>query len=370
MKIAYVTLHLEKKYISGGVGRKIREHLRLWNALGHEARQFLLTPDEMELPGVSIFRFGSRSRWKPARLITRELSRSRQLARLIGAVAEFAPDLIYLRFGFYTFPLHRLYKIAPVVVEVNSDDITENRQRGLGYHAANLLLRGRIFGPSAGLVVISRELAQRAIFTRFRKTALVLPNGIDLDAVEPLPAPNNPLPRAAFVGVPGLPWNGEDKLLAFLQGSPDIHLDMIGFNRSDVPEGVDCRNVTFYGMVENSKVRGLLANADVTIGTLALHRKDLEENSALKVREALALGIPTILGYYDTDVSGKGIEGILELPNTEHNVRDHAQAIREFIFAMRGKRVSREAVRPLIDQKIKEERRLAFFEEILRKTGK
>lgn len=370
MKIAYVTLHLEKKYIFGGVGRKIREHIRLWNYMGHQAQQFLLTPDEINLPDIRTFRFGSLQRWKPARFIAREVSRSRQLARMIDEIAEFAPDLIYLRYGFYTIPLDRLYRIAPVVVEVNTDDVIEYRQRGMAYDAGNRLFRNRILGQSSGMVLISRELAGRSVFTRFQKPMLVLSNGIDPDSIDPLPAPGNANPTIAFVGVPGLPWNGEDKLLDFIIDNPDIHLDMIGFKKDDISDDLHCDNVTFYGMVENSKVRSLLAGVDVCAGTLALHRKELEENSALKVRESLAMGIPTILGYYDTDVSGRGIEGILELPNTEDNVRENAQAIREFIFAMRGKRVDREAVRPLIDQKIKEERRLAFFEEILVQKSK
>ena len=63
MRIAYVALHLEKKYIYGGVGRKIRTHLRIWQEMGHNARLFLLSPDDIDLPDIFNFsiRFPSKN---------------------------------------------------------------------------------------------------------------------------------------------------------------------------------------------------------------------------------------------------------------------------------------------------------------------
>ena len=95
------------------------------------------------------------------------------------------------------------------------------------------------------------------------------------------------------------------------------------------------------------------------------HRKQLEENSALKVREALAYGLPIILAYYDSDISGEDFEFVLQIPNHEENVADNTERIRDFIFRMVGKRAERAAVGPLIDQRIKERRRFGFFKQIL-----
>ena len=365
MRIAYVALHLEKKYIFGGVGRKIREHVRIWNEMGHDARLFLLTPDEINLPDITSFQFGSLKKFKPLWGLEREISRSRSLGKLIQDVAEFQPDIIYLRYGLFTVPLPRLFQIAPVILEVNTDDVIEYRHRGLFFYYLNRITRGQIFGKASGFVPISHELVTRPSISRFNKPVLVLSNGIDLNTVKPLPAPCNSIPRLAFVGIPGLDWNGEDKLIEFARSVPDIQLDLVGFSCTDMPGESIPDNVVFHGLVDVAKVYEILSHADITSGTLALHRKQLQENSALKVREALALGIPIILGYYDTDVSGRDFDFVLQLPNEENNVKDNTEKIRDFVYHMVGKRVDREAIAPLIDQRKKEERRLAFFEKII-----
>ena len=59
MRIAYVTLHLEKKYLLSGVGRKIQTQLHIWNESNHTARLFLLSPDVVDFPDTEVFQFGS-----------------------------------------------------------------------------------------------------------------------------------------------------------------------------------------------------------------------------------------------------------------------------------------------------------------------
>lgn len=365
MRIAYVTLHLEKKFVYGGVGRKVRSHLRLWQEMGHEARLFLLSPDEIDLPDIATFRFGSSRKFSLSRVVEREIARSQSLKKLTDEVAAFEPELIYLRYGLFTFPLQRLFQVAPVVVEINTDDVREYRHRGLFYYWLNRLTRGQILRRAAGFVAISQEIAALPTVAMFKKPVLVLPNGIDLSMIEPLPAPANTVPRLAFVGNAGISWNGVDKLIAFAAKVPDIRVDIIGYSRSDISDETIPANVVLYGFVSMEKVREILAQADVASGTLALHRKQLEENSALKVREALAYGLPVILAYNDSDVSGKDFEFVLQLPNCEENVAENTQLIRDFVYRMVGKRVDRAAIAPLIDQRVKEQKRFEFFEQIL-----
>jgi glycosyltransferase involved in cell wall biosynthesis len=365
MRIAYVALHLEKKYVFGGVGRKVQEHMRIWNEMGHETKLFLLTPDEIDLPDAALFWFSGRGKFKPLWYFTREFSRSRNLMRLVQRVEEFKPDIIYLRFGMFTLPLQRIFEISPVVIEVNSNDVKENNLRGPIYSAYNLLTRKQIFSRASGMVTVTNELANLNIFTSFRKPIKVVSNGINLASIDPLPAPSNPIPHIALAGIPGQPWNGADKLVKLAYMLPDIHVDLIGFTKKDM-EGISLsQNITLHGMVKYNQVRSLLLKADVACGHLAEHRKHTNENSPLKVREALAYGIPTILGYFDTDISNKGLDTILQLPNTESNVRDNWQAIHDFAYRMIGKRIDHALVSPLIDQRVKEEKRLAFFADIL-----
>jgi hypothetical protein len=107
----------------------------------------------------------------------------------------------------------------------------------------------------------------------------------------------------------------------------------------------------------------LLAHADVAIGTLALYRKDMGEASSLKVREYLARGIPTIVGYADTDFP-EAPPFILRIPNAPDAVRTSMPDIRAFVERSLGTRVPREAVAHL-DVSVKEAARLAFLREVV-----
>ena len=365
MKIAYVALHLEKKFILGGVGHKIQSHRRIWQEMGHEARVFLLSPDRINLPEVKCFRYSATSACAPLRFIQREIARSRALRKLIRAVREYKPDVIYLRYGLFAYPLQKLFHIAPVVIEINTDDIREYRHRGLFFYLLNRLTRGISLRRAAGYVPISQEIANLPASKKFCKPMQVIPNGFDLSATDHLPAPHNKIPRVAFVGNMEAVWNGVDKLMDLAYFAPEIHIDVIGMSKEQIPLENYPPNVQFHGLVSFQKVKEILAGADAAISALALHRKPSYENSLLKVRESIAYGIPIILAYYDSDISGKDFEFVLEIPNTESNVLEHTEEIKEFIFRMVGKRADRSKIAPLIDQRKKEEQRIEFFEEIL-----
>ena len=112
-------------------------------------------------------------------------------------------------------------------------------------------------------------------------------------------------------------------------------------------------------------MRAVLTETDVACGTLAVHRNNLQEASALKVREALAFGIPVLIAFRDTDLNDVQVDTILRIPNTEDNLVTHAEQVRDFAYAMMGRRVDLTLVGPYLDQRKKEEKRLAFFEQVL-----
>jgi len=110
MRIAYVAIHLEKKFVQGGVGRKIQTHMQLWQKQGHQVHLFLLSPHN-DLPNCDNFQFSSKIKAPLFTLISRELSRSLSLGNLINAVAKYQPEVIYFRYGLYAYPLHRLFEL-------------------------------------------------------------------------------------------------------------------------------------------------------------------------------------------------------------------------------------------------------------------
>jgi len=107
-----------------------------------------------------------------------------------------------------------------------------------------------------------------------------------------------------------------------------------------------------------------VARADVAVGTLALYRKQMQEACALKVRRYLAYGLPVILGHVDTDFIGRDEWYILSLPNTATNVADGLDSIRKFVADVKGRRVPRGEVEPILSVSAKERERLSFFREL------
>jgi glycosyltransferase involved in cell wall biosynthesis len=312
--------------------------------------------------GITYFNYKSS---KKSGFLNRFFSRQLALARLISALKEFSPDVIYLRHGLYIYPSHKVFNIAPVILEVNSDDVQEFSLRSPWFRMYHLVTRQIFFKRSSGFIFVTYELKELPYNQVGGKPVCVISNGIDLKTNLALPAPKHDSPVLTIVGSPGMPWQGEDKLIPLAQTYPDLKINVVGFRSEDIKESIPS-NIHFFGFLPRDKVREVLTDTDVVCGTLALHRKKMDEASPLKVREAAALGIPLILAYRDTDLSGVKTDRILQIPNTEDNISKTLEQIYVFSYNMLGKRLEQEIIYPKIDKKIKEENRLNFFEYILK----
>ncbi|HUH97511.1 MAG TPA: glycosyltransferase [Anaerolineales bacterium] len=362
MRIAYVSLHWPRLR-AGSVGRKIQRTLNAWRAAGHEARFFMHTsgyaPAEALLPAeISTFHAANR--------LGLELSRMKAAQRLVGAVGTYQPDLIYLRYGMYVYPIHRLAGIAPVIEDVTTNDLIQHKELGWIYSLYNRLTRGILLRRVSGLVAISRELADSPIFAQYHKPTIVIANGIDLANYAPLPAPANARPRLVYMGTPtaGFAAHGIDKLVTLAELCPDLHIDVIGY------DGIRARralplNIVFHGYLSMERYIPLLAGSDVAVSSLAFHRVGMQEQSPLKSREYLAYGLPMVVPYKDTDLDDLDCDFLLKIPNREDNIRTHAGVIREFAYRMRGRRAERARFAARIDVGPKERKRLEFFQQLL-----
>jgi glycosyltransferase involved in cell wall biosynthesis len=258
--------------------------------------------------------------------------------------------------------------IAPVVEEINTNDLTQHEGLGGIYSLYNRLTRGIFLGRVHGLVAVSRELAASLAFAPYRKPTRVIANGCKLDDFIQLPAPSNRVPRVVFIGNPGYLWHGIDKLIDLACRVPDVQIDIVGYDQLPGSEPLP-ENMTLHGYLSTQEYQQVLANADVAISSLALHRVQLNEASPLKSRECLAFGLPLVVAYADTDLDGTDCDFLLKIPNKEDNIQTHAQSIRDFAYRMRGRRADREFLKKYIDADQKEAIRLSFFEELLQKRS-
>jgi glycosyltransferase involved in cell wall biosynthesis len=361
MRIAYVSLQWPRTRDSG-VGKKIQSQLAAWNARGHKARLFMHSAKYEPLSDLidaeHFFYFAS------GKLRT-EINRIAAMRRMIAAIRQFQPDLIYLRYSIYVYPGHQLMGIAPVVEEINTNDLTQHEGLGGLYSLYNRLTRGIFLRRVRGLVTVSRELAASPAFACYRKPVRVIANGCRLEDFPELPAPANETPRLVFIGNPGYPWHGVDKLVDLARRCPDVQIDVVGYDELPGLESLP-GNLSLHGYLSMQEYQQVLAQADVAISSLALHRVQLEEASPLKSRECLAFGLPLVVAYADTDLDQADCDFLLKIPNKEDNIQTHAQAIRDFGYRMRGRRVDRDFLKKTIDAHPKESSRLSFFEELLR----
>ena len=363
MRIAYISLHWPRPAASS-IGKKIIQQTAAWREAGHEVHFF----SHMHPPNDrgSLIE-GSRFVYQAEKGITgglkTEIRRIKAAAELINAVSEYQPDIIYLRWAMYVYPIQRLFRIAPVVVEINTNDIREHQFLGVAHNLYNRLTRGIILGGASGHVFATNELMVLPDFSGFHKPGIVITNGIDLRETPLYPAPNNTPPRLIFIGTPGMAWHGVDKLVDLAKDFPDLAIDIVGLDETDTTTGIP-DNLTLHGFLEGAAYEAVMARADAAIGTLSLHVKGMQEAATLKIRDCTARGIPCILPYEDPDFTGMDSRLILQIPNTMENIETHGRAIHDFTLQARGRRIGRETIAGRIDSRVKETQRLEFFQKI------
>lgn len=364
MKIAYVAITMNRKLAVGGVGRKMNMQAKIWREMGHEACIFVLSSEDLPYSDWHIFKTVPFEGPRLTSIFQREFLTSFFIMRLINDIKAYQPDIILFRYYRYYLGFERIYKIAPVVVELNTNDVVEMGLSSSIRGPYNELTRPIIFRSAAGFTPVSHEIAELPDNTRYNLPTLVLGNGINVEKLQFLPAPANPQPRFVMMSSDILPWHGVDKVINFFKKYPDLQFDLVGYSPKDFSEALP-PNICAHGFIPHSEVSHILAKADVVFGTMALHRKRMNEASPLKVREALASGIPVVIAYDDTDLMDVELDTVLQIPNTEDNMETHAEAIRDFAYRMRGRRIPRHLVVDRIDYRHKEKQRLEFFQQIL-----
>jgi Glycosyl transferases group 1 len=350
MRIAYFA-HVNGGSRSG-VFHKIAGQAEQWRTEGHIVRVFVLTRDDAAhwqraLGDALVCRYD------------RVLSRMTAMTKLVRAMRRFHPKVVYLRQDLFypqmlCFPAH-----AALIVEVNTDDLYEyalGRRIRAFYNART---RDIMLRRARGLVFVTAELSLRPTFRNYPGRHCVVTNSIRLEAYPTFPAPASEHPRLVFIGTAGQPWHGVDKLVTLAVMRRDWRFDIVGMRdetHSSPP------NIDWHGPLERAEALGVLAHADVGVGTLALHRLSMNEACSLKVREYLAVGLPVLYANRDADADGLD-PYTLRIANTESNVVDELRRIEAFVERSRGLRVSRSSVAH-IDLAEKERQRLALFEDL------
>jgi hypothetical protein len=349
MKIAYLAFTDFNK--ESGVSKKIHSQIKEWISKGHTTKLFLVSDNNNVAPifediDIEIISYGN--------LLHRLLLLN------FKQVLKWKPDHVYLRFCFFYPSLKKLLRLFPTTVEINTDDLSEFKislsKVNYIYHkfTRNILLQN-----VKKMVFVTNEIG--TLFDKYKKEKIVIGNGIELENYYQLPVTNNKTPNLIFIGSPGLPWHGVDKIIKLANHFKDWKFHIVGYTSKDINLNIPS-NVTCYGYLNKNDYENLMLISDIAIGSLALHRNDMDEACTLKVREYLAYGIPTIIGYQDTDFM-EGHPYILQISNKEDSIETHKEQILKFVDEWADKRVPAEKIKHL-DYGLKEEIRLSFMEKI------
>ena len=274
-------------------------------------------------------------------------------------------DLIYSRSFLWSIFWNLIGQKIPIIFEINGDIDRELKARSYLTYLYNKLTSPMMMLACRGLVCVSHELSLKYSLLPIPKK--VIANGYPVQEINPAPLSTEEV-RLVFIGN-YREWYGVDKIITLAKEFPDWTIHLIG----EIPQDHKYPNLIYHGQLSHIDAKKIIANCDIGISSLALHRIPLSEASPLKSREYLALGLPIIISYDDTDLMGITLPFILNLPNTEKNVELNLQHIREFILYCKNNMNLRNEIKSYFDNNLsydaKETARLSFMSRILRKDN-
>lgn len=358
MKIIYLISHDQNKNL--GITIKVESQVNAWKTLGHQ---------------VEIFNIILNSRQSIDNYLNAKIFKRNSILKgnndLWLRLEEFDPDIIYLRFEPYKPFLISVMKKYPTILEINADDLKEQlllSQNSLNWkfrYLFNMLTRKKMLKNSLGYVAVTEELRTRRHFSKYKKINITSPNSIMIKKFDIIKTEytKNKIPHLYFMGNFNRAWHGVDKIMKLAELTKNQLFFHIVGGKPDT--NVIPSNVKFYGYLNKNEYITIIKKCNIAIGSLALHRVSLSEACPLKVREYLAYGLPTIIGYTDTAFLNEKPEWILEIPNSEKNVEKYVEDIVKFCYKWKNYVVQKKESIQYIDSNILEKKKLAFFQEII-----
>lgn len=349
MKIAYI---VTEDSTSCGVSKKIQVQCEAWRRLGHNVQIFIRAEKNYKDYNAYFF-------WKRFNMFNPFL-------RLILDLIRFNPDCIYMReedTSLFTFILFIIFH-NKIVLEINSRYKSEaaidaySSLTNFRIYLLNSLFFSIRYRTARGLVFVTRELS---LFPEYKhaKNKCIFPNSINCYATTYRKNPTAIPPiKLFFLGSPNQEWHGVDKLftLAKLLGDGfEIHI--IG------AASKECHNITYNNIKFHeytTSYESIVSTCHIAVSSLALHRKKMNEACALKTREYLAAGFPTILAYKDTAFCGINPDFLLEIDNIENNFSnyDNIKNIKDFCQKYAMTVIQNEDIRKYIDASCIEPQRM------------
>ena len=187
----------------------------------------------------------------------------------------------------------------------------------------------------------------------FGADTIIISNGINIDEIN-LKKQKSKEGEYRLVGVANIRfWHGYDRLIKGLRdyysdknNTIPVYFDIIGDSsnkesqeyREMVKEFKLEEYVIFNGVIKTSGLDPFFDKADMAIGSLGIHRIDLDEAKPIKNREYCAKGIPFMYAMIDRDFDDKDF--VLKVPadDSNININNIIKFLRESKFSIESER--------------------------------
>ncbi|MFP5491616.1 MAG: hypothetical protein ACLGG0_08950 [Bacteriovoracia bacterium] len=308
MKIAYI-IDISKDGKSIGVLKKIDAQISEWRRQGHDVQEIYTSDFYPSLEyNLRFFpkKFASFLKVYINSYALRQFLRNKTY------------DVVYARALIFS-PFLRFLKAFNFIMELNANELDEYKKTTIPLYIYSLLTRKLAFSLPRGFVAVSNEI--NAYYSEFKKPSVVIANACP-NLIVQRTHQQNKRPIIGFIGAKKYIWNGNEKVLKLAEQFPQYDFEIIGFDLDDCPP-----NVKTHGFLKEEDSIEIMKRWNAAISTLSLYEQGLTEASPLKSRLYLAMNIPFIYAYDDTD---EPFSHCLKIPNSPNNVDSSLEKIADF----------------------------------------
>jgi glycosyltransferase involved in cell wall biosynthesis len=212
-----------------------------------------------------------------------------------------------------------LRKRNHLYVEVNSKINNELKITNKLLYLINKLSEKIVYKAAHAVLPVTPELADYVHSIEPSCRTRVLGNGYDYLEVNTVPSINPDLrefinlgkhkTKFIFVFSEGQIWQGLDKIIDIINLSDNFCLYIVGRIDRLQNMGLSTSSLApdkffILGLRDAQELKFLYENCDFAFGSFAWERLNMTEAVPLKVREYLYFGLPVIIGYVETQITG------------------------------------------------------------------
>lgn len=212
---------------------------------------------------------------------------------------------VVIRYPLYDPVLHLFLKDKKrIITEHHTKELDELKVTGDKRYLMEKWMGNRWMKSFGGLIAVTNEIVNYEVErSGFKGPTAFVPNSIP--HISNTQTKTSSSSKINMIMVANFrPWHGLDSIIIGLKKHSDLsekfELHFVG----DIPESekaelVPFKNVKLYGHLNYREIETLYEKMEIGIGGYHLEIKNMEEATALKVREYFANGLKVVLGYLD-----------------------------------------------------------------------